>query len=91
MHYSLLYCFSEEGAHTQQFLHSLCDILIPKTIDQWVQQRGEYGVKHRHHHVLLRGVERGRENVGIDSSTIVEGDHSHVGGAGGKGLLPALC
>lgn len=83
--------FLERRVDTQQLLQSLCDILIPQTVDQWVQQRGEYRVKHRHHHVLLWGVEGDREHVGVDSSTIEEDDHGHVGGAGGEGLLPALC
>lgn len=65
-------------------------ILVPQTVDERIQHRGDQSIEDHHHLVLLsRGCGSGL-HVGEEGHPIRHGDHSQVGGTGLKGFVASL-
>ena len=69
----------------------MLELSIPHTVDQGVQHGGDEGVDHRHYLGPLWRVAGAGAQVDEAGASILEQNHSHVGGAGGEGFVPPFC
>jgi hypothetical protein len=65
-------------------------LLIPQTVDNWVQYRNYDGVKYRVHHIFIIYLWRCRAHIHEEQRAIVQRNREEMGSTGGKGFLYAF-
>lgn len=79
----------QEEPHDRLF-QSILEFSVPHAVDQRIQHRGDECVNHRYYLAPLRRVTGAGTQVNETCTSVLQEDHSQVGGTGREGFAPPL-
>lgn len=80
----------EPSHFSDQVFYHLLHLLVPESIDEGVQERGNNCIDQRYSFVEINPFAWRRLYVHEEAGAVSHGDHNDVGGTGGESLFPLL-